>query len=164
MGDTVTDRHEPRFFCDVMLGGLARWLRAAGYDAAWEEHIDDGDLVRRAADEGRVLLSSDIGVFKRGIVRDGEVPALLIPVGLGKQEQLAFVLRELSLPLREPRCMACGGALAEADKERARGRVPARTWAWLDRFYECTRCGRVFWRGTHWRQIAERLGQAGQEG
>ena len=32
-----------RFFCDAMLGGLARWLRAMGYDAAFEYGIDDGD-------------------------------------------------------------------------------------------------------------------------
>ena len=32
---------EPWFACDAMLGGLARWLRAAGYDASWEHGIDD---------------------------------------------------------------------------------------------------------------------------
>ena len=32
------------FFCDAGLGGLARWLRAAGYDAAWETGINDDVL------------------------------------------------------------------------------------------------------------------------
>lgn len=31
----------PRFACDAMLGGLARWLRAAGYDATWTYGIED---------------------------------------------------------------------------------------------------------------------------
>src|SRR5262245_37072912 len=26
----------PTFFCDAGLGGLARWLRAAGYEAIWQ--------------------------------------------------------------------------------------------------------------------------------
>src|SRR5262249_44560677 len=30
-----------RFYCDAGLGGLARWLRAAGYDAFWEPDISD---------------------------------------------------------------------------------------------------------------------------
>lgn len=38
---------EPRFACDAMLGGLARWLRAAGYDASWQEGITDQELIGR---------------------------------------------------------------------------------------------------------------------
>src|SRR5689334_19408258 len=103
---------ELRFACDAMLGGLARWLRAAGYDACWDVGIDDRDLVRLAQAEGRTLLSSDTQIFAFGVVRDGVLPALWIPHELRTQEQLAFVLDRLHLPLREPRCMACGGELA----------------------------------------------------
>ena len=49
---------EPRFFCDVMLGGLARWLRAAGYDAEWREHIADPDLVRLALERSSTALQA----------------------------------------------------------------------------------------------------------
>jgi uncharacterized protein with PIN domain len=156
----MTTTTEPRFACDAMLGGLARWLRAAGYDACWEEGIDDWDLVRLAQREGRVLLSCDTGIFRIGIVRDGEVRALLLPHGLGKQEQLAFVLRELKLGLGEPRCMACGGELAAVDREAARDRVPPRTFERETAFWECGRCRQLFWRGTHWPQIAADLQQA----
>ena len=54
---------ELRFACDAMLGGLARWLRAAGYDASWRVDISDPDLIRLSRDEGRTLLSSDTGIF-----------------------------------------------------------------------------------------------------
>ena len=151
---------EPRFACDAMLGGLARWLRAAGYDACWQEGIDDWDLVRLARREGLFLLTSDTGILRIGIVRDGEVPALFIPHGQSKREQLAFVLKQLNLPLREPRCMACGGRLVEVAKETCRDRLPERSFAWLDRFYECERCQRLFWQGTHWQRIAEQLQEA----
>jgi uncharacterized protein with PIN domain len=73
-----------------MLGGLARCLRAAGYDAAWEPGIDDWGLIRQAMRERRVLLSSDTGIFRIGLVRDGDLPALFISHGLTKQRQLAF--------------------------------------------------------------------------
>src|SRR5205823_5854209 len=99
----------PRFACDAMLGGLARWLRAAGYDACWQEGIHDWDLIRLADREGRILLSSDTGIFRIGIIRDGDQPALFVPHGLRPQSELAFVLHQLVLPLRSPRCMACGG-------------------------------------------------------
>jgi uncharacterized protein with PIN domain len=147
----------PKFACDAMLGGLARWLRAAGYDASWREGIDDWDLVRLAQREGSILLSSDTGIFRIGVVRDGEVPALFVPHGLSKREQLAFVLRELGLSPLPPRCMACGGALREVSPEEARPRVPARTFAWVNQFFECERCGRLFWPGSHWLRIADVL-------
>ncbi len=148
---------QTRFFCDVMLGGLARWLRAAGYDTSWVKHIADPDLIRQAHREGRVLLSSDTGIFRVGIVRDGDVPALMVPHGLTIAEQLGFVLSALALALREPRCMACGGALAAVPKELVRERVPERTFAWVEHFWECDRCSRVFWKGTHWTRIAGQL-------
>ena len=96
----------PRFACDAMLGALARWLRAAGYEAAWVPHIDDWDLIRLARREQRILLSSDTRLFKIGIVRDGDLPALFVPNGLGKKEQLAFVHCRLHLTALPPRCMA----------------------------------------------------------
>jgi uncharacterized protein len=150
----------PRFACDAMLGGLARWLRAAGYDASRHEGIDDGDLIRLARTEGRTVLSSDDDVFAFAVVRDGMAPALFVPRGLTIQEQTAHVLRRLGLALREPRRMACGGELVELSKQEAAGRAPPRSLAFYERFWVCAGCGKVFWRGTHWERIAKRLQDA----
>jgi uncharacterized protein with PIN domain len=147
----------PRFACDAMLGGLARWLRAAGYEASWNVSIADPDLVRLAQAEGRTLLSSDHGVFEFAVVRDGVLPSLFVPLRLSPEEQLAFVLARLALPLRQPRCMACGGSLIKLPRERAEGRVPPRSLAWAHAFCECSGCGRAFWHGRHWDRIAAQL-------
>src|SRR5436309_2248863 len=140
-----------------MLGGLARWLRAAGYDASWHDGIADPELVRLAHAEGQTVLSSDGDIFGYALVRDGVIPALFVPRGQPIPEQLAFVLRELALPLREPRCMAYGGELAVLTREEAAGRVPPRSLAGHDRFWACVRCGKASWHGTRWREIARRL-------
>ena len=45
-----------------MLGGLAKWLRAAGYDAYYAREgadVSDRTLTAKALEEGRVLLTSD---------------------------------------------------------------------------------------------------------
>jgi uncharacterized protein with PIN domain len=150
----------PSFACDAMLGGLARWLRAAGYDASWHEGIEDGDLVRLSRHEGRTLLSCDTKIFDFAVIRDGLQPALLVPLHFCPRQQLRFVLDQLNLPLLEPRCMACGGELAEIAKDQVVGRVPTRTFAWLDRFWECSCCRKVLWRGTHWAKIDAALAAA----
>jgi uncharacterized protein with PIN domain len=151
---------EPCFACDAMLGGLARWLRAAGYDASWHEGVADPDLVRLAQQQGRLLLTSDIGITHYAVIRDGRLPALWIPHRLRIREQLSFVLGKLSLPLRSPRCMACGGQLNEVAKEHVRDRVPPRSYAWQERFWQCSSCQQVFWHGTHWARIEAQLRQA----
>jgi uncharacterized protein with PIN domain len=61
-----------------MLGGLARWLRTAGYDVSWQNEIDDHALIRLAQAVGRTLLSCDSGIFLFCIVRDNRVPALSV--------------------------------------------------------------------------------------
>jgi hypothetical protein len=157
---------DPTFFCDAMLGGLSRWLRAAGYDAAYEYGIDDGVLVARAHESGRILLSSDAGIFERGLVRDGAVRALFVPRAMGTAAELGFVLGSLSLPLRDPRCMPCGGELGRVPKETVRDEAPPRTFERVDTFYRCGRCGKLLWYGTHWQRIARVLEQAveGREG
>lgn len=150
----MAESNDPRFVCDAMLGGLARWLRAAGYDASWRVDIGDRELIELAQREGRIILTSDSDIHEYGLVRDGEVPALFVPRGQTIEEQLVYVLQTLDLPVREQRCMACGGALARIGKEAARTRVPARSWEWAEEFYECLGCGRLYWPGTHWRRIA----------
>jgi DUF1680 family protein len=45
--EAAYDAGEGPYPSDAMLGGLARWLRAAGYDARFEYGIDDADLIAR---------------------------------------------------------------------------------------------------------------------
>jgi uncharacterized protein with PIN domain len=154
----------PAFICDAMLGGLARWLRACGYDAQYEYGIDDGDLVRRAQAGGQILLSSDGPMFQRTVIANGTVRALYIPQQMSKLQQLAFVLRELHLPLRTGRCMACGGELAEVPKHQVAGEAPPLAYRHCQQFWRCARCQKLLWHGTHWDKInkvlAEILNQA----
>jgi len=147
------------FFCDAMLGGLARWLRAAGYDAEYEYGIDDGELIRRATKSGAMILSSDGPLFERNVVKDGTVRALYVPQQLGKLEQLDFVLRELGLPVRTARCMACGGQLAEVPRHTVLGEAPPLAFRNCRRFWRCQRCGKLLWHGTHWQRIEKRLSE-----
>ncbi len=147
------DNGDIRFACDAMCGGLARWLRAMGYDATWSPDIEDGELVRQAEREDRILLSGDGGVFERRQITRGHVRALQIPRGLRRLEQLEYVAQHLNLPVRPPRCMACGGRLLLVPQESVANEVPERSLLWAKKFYRCQQCGKVFWEGSHWRRI-----------
>jgi hypothetical protein len=149
------------FVCDAGLGGLARWLRAAGYEAHWNPAIDDDDLIRAARNIPAMLLTTDSLLMERGVLRDGLIPSLWVPPSLKKFEQLHLVLNEFQLPVRQPRCMSCGGDLREVDKESVRERIPPKTYRWREEYFVCCRCDKLFWRGTHWNNISQRLAKIG---
>ena len=146
-----------RYVCDAGLGGLARWLRAAGYETSWTPDIDDAELVRQARRLQATILTTDSLLMERGVLRDGIVPGFWLPPTLRIGEQLTLVFREFQLVVREPRCTSCGGELRRVAKESVRLRIPPRTALWLDEYFVCARCEQLFWRGTHWRNIHAQL-------
>jgi uncharacterized protein len=150
----------PGFFCDESLVGFGRWLRAAGYEARDASPRKGGSLLGAAASGGLVLATSDAELVERRAVRDGSVVAQWVPTGVTPTEQLALVLADLGLRLREPRCMACGGKLEAVAKDTLGERIPPRTARWKDDYWVCGSCARLFWQGTHWERIARALAQA----
>jgi uncharacterized protein len=149
-----------KFVCDAGLGGLARWLRACGYEARWRQDISDDDLIKEAQRFSAVLLTTDGGLMERRLLRDGLIPAIWVSPSLETSEQLTHVLEELRLPILQPRCMSCGGELIEVPKEKVADQIPPRTLRWLNQYFQCQDCGKLFWHGTHWQRIRERLAKA----
>ncbi|MDP8972759.1 MAG: Mut7-C RNAse domain-containing protein [Actinomycetota bacterium] len=148
-----------RFLCDAMLGGLAKWLRAAGYDAYYAREgtdVSDGTLVRMAIEEGRVLLTSDRGFLERKAVRDGEVSLLVVP-HLPLEDQLRLVAGSFDLVLLPSRCMECNGALETVRPDAVAERIPPGVIRHHRTFFRCLGCDRLFWHGSHWERIEGRL-------
>jgi uncharacterized protein len=148
-----------RFLCDAMLGGLAKWLRAAGYDTYYASQgtdVSDRSLTSKALEEGRVLLTSDGGFLERKPVRDGSVEFLQVP-HLPLEEQLRLVVDHFDLDRRRSRCMECNGELGVAEPGAVAGRVPQGVIRVQKEFFLCEGCGRIFWHGSHWDRITGRL-------
>jgi len=163
-GPTITESEPVRFVCDSGLGGLARWLRAAGYEAFWEPDISDDMLLTKTRRLNAVLLTTDSMLLERRLLRDGIIKSLWLPPTLAVEAQLALVFSELELTLRPARCMSCGGVLQQVDKHAVQDRIPPKTWRWKDEFFLCTRCNKLFWHGTHWERITKRLNKLAAPG
>lgn len=150
-----------KFLCDSMLGALAKWLRAAGYDTYYARQgtdVSDRTLTRKALEEGRVLLTSDGGFLERKPVRDGSVGFLRVP-HLPVEEQLRLVVDRFDLPRRPSRCMECNGELEVVPSGAVEGEVPPGVILDHEELFRCRGCGRVFWHGSHWERIGGRLEQ-----
>lgn len=143
--------------CDAGLGGLARWLRGAGYESFWNAHLDDAAVIREAQQRRATLITTDSLMMERGVLRDGIVPSVFVPSTLKCEQQLEIVFRELGLSCHEPRCMNCGGELRRVEKRAVAERIPPKTARWLDEYFVCASCNQLFWRGTHWQRIQRRI-------
>lgn len=143
---------ERRLLCDEMLSSLARWLRAAGHDAALAEPGQaDDDLARKAEAENRVLLTRDRALAER------VTGAVLLPDGL--DAQAALLKTRLGLDwFHAPftRCMADDTPLTAATEEDLQ-RIPEQSRELPGPFTTCPTCRRVYWPGSHVRRMRARL-------
>lgn len=125
-----------------MLGSLARWLRILGYDADYVREREPNELIERALEEDRVLLTRD----RRLAARRKIGPHLLIASDdLG--EQIRQVLQGAGAGPRRDRlfgrCVECNRELVAIDYARAAAVVPAYVAATQERFHRCPGCGRI---------------------
>ena len=86
-------KHVPKFILDVHLGGLASFLRIMGFDTSYQK-FDRGDaaIAKIAHSEGRVVLTRDIGLLKRAMVKYGYWLRNIQP-----EKQIIEVMRRYSL-------------------------------------------------------------------
>lgn len=149
-GDPLPE--DPRFVLDGHLGRLAAYLRALGVDAAHDRDADDAAIARTAAGEGRVVLTRDIGLLKRAVVRHGWWVRSDDPATQFRDVVARFGLAARAAPFT--RCLACNGLLADASPESVAGDVPPGIRRRFESFSRCVGCARVFWRGTHHHRLA----------
>ena len=138
---------EPKFVVDVHLGRLAAYLRMLGFDAVYNNHAADSDLVRLSREQLRTLLTRDRGLLKHSTVIHGYWVR-----ETDTQHQLAEIVNRFDLAWQfRPfsRCMVCNQLLKPAPKKAVSSRVPPRVLEWREEFRECPACRRVYWDGSH---------------
>lgn len=140
-----------RFVADVHLARLARLLRMLGFDTLWWRQARDDDLVGSAEAEERVLLTRD-----RALASREDVTRALWVWPATPGAQVAAVLDRLDLYAQVrpfTRCMICNGQVTPVPKETVAGRVPAGALREHGEFFDCAACGRVYWKGSHYRNM-----------
>ncbi|MFC6826408.1 Mut7-C RNAse domain-containing protein [Halopelagius fulvigenes] len=158
--DSAPADAEDRLLLDSMLGKLATYLRMCGYDAAYvlDEGEDPGDesLLERAREESRTLVTRDEQLARRApesvFLRTKDIEAQL--------REFRDAGYDLTLSDEPVRCGSCNGDVVPVGDEEA---VPTYApGAEEAKRYRCRDCGQVFWRGSHWTDVAERLDELGE--
>jgi len=139
------------FIADVHLRKLARLLRLLGFDTLHSNAFEDEEIAEAARRERRIILTRDRQLLKRGSVTRGYWVRSTEPVEQAREVVRRFDLSERAEPLT--RCPTCNGALERVKKEEVLAEIPPKTAAWLDEYYRCASCKKLYWRGTHAKRL-----------
>jgi hypothetical protein len=151
-----------RFITDGMLGKLTRWLRLAGHDVLYagdlkmDPETQDDTLITRAKTMRRVLLTSDVALYRRA-KKAGAKSFLVRSTGVISQLVEISKLRgqKVRMDFENSRCPVCNGSLRTVGKQEVRGLVPENVFISRERFWVCTECKKTYWEGKHWKTIIE---------
>jgi uncharacterized protein len=141
----------PAFVLDQHLGRLASYLRMMGFDTLYRNDYHDEELAQVSHDEGRILLTRDVGLLKRSRVIYGYFVR-----STHREAQLLELTRRYDLvPLHDPfkHCMKCNGLLAPVATDAILDRLPDGTARYYQEFHQCADCQQVFWKGPHYQRM-----------
>ena len=153
---------EPRFITDRMLGTLTRYLRFMGYNTVSansgfkEGNAKEDTLLLSCAErEGRILLTKDTELALRG-----KEQAVLINSDDVLEQVRQLIDRGLiERRLVMDRCSLCNTPLCTATVEEIAGAEYAPRDRTGFTFFWCKQCGRLYWNGSHTKQLLERISQ-----
>lgn len=147
---------ETRFVLDEHLGALARKLRLLGFDTDYIKNRGDAELAAVSQREGRILLTRDLQLLKRKNISHGLYVRNTNPL-----VQTVEVLDRLQLwnaIMPFSRCLKCNGLISETTiKPETKNTVPPRVRAWCSEYTQCSQCGQVYWKGSHYDRLSEWL-------
>lgn len=150
---------EIKFIADNNVSKLARWLRLIGYDTLLFREKDDGQMIKIALSENRVILTKDTQFMKRRLVTNGTLRTIHITQDDPKL-QVQEVVRTLNLNYHfKPfsLCLECNQVLIARGKEDVKSLIPAHVFETQTQYTECPTCHRIYWPGTHWQAMVKKL-------
>ena len=146
-----------RFLADAHLGGLARFLRMLGFDTVHRNAFDDAEIRRLASEEPRIVLTRDRELLKCREIRRGCYVRALKPEAQLQEVAARFGLAGLARPFT--RCLHCNFELEPVSREAVAHRVPEKVLLLQRAFTHCRSCDRVYWPGSHYERMRDRLRQ-----
>jgi len=142
---------ELRFVVDVNLGKLAHKLRLLGFDTCFRNDLQDDEIVRIASKAKRIILTRDKGILKRNEVKHGYFLRNDDPEKQVSEVVERLQLQQLFRPLS--RCSNCNGLIEDVEKQSVMNLIESDTYEYYDEFWRCVECGKVYWKGSHFKKI-----------
>jgi len=155
------------FIVDEMLGKLTRWLRILGFYVIWagelrgsyDEDIDN-KIITRALKDDLIIITRDKELLRKAKRYDIKVIYVKNSSLIDKIKSVLDAINydiELISNVNPARCPVCNGLLIKVDKDEIYDKIPPRTREIYDEFWLCRKCGKIYWKGSHWKNISKTI-------
>lgn len=148
---------KPLFLVDAMLGKLAKKLRLLGYDSFYSSNMEDDEIIQLAKKENRILITKDVPLTQKAkkqqiltvqITSDDEIEQFL-----QINEKTSF--GKCTVGGDNSRCPVCNGELQHIEKKDVSEKVPTGVFENMNDFWKCTKCEKIYWEGTHIKNLQQ---------
>ncbi len=129
-----------------MLGRLAKWMRLLGFDTLYYRDTDGKTIIYQSRKENRTILT-------RSKVLAEKYTDLILIDSEHLEEQLKQMIKLVGTCHPFSLCPVCNTKTEKAEKEVVKNDVPAYVFEIHNDFKKCPGCGRIFWKGTHYKEI-----------
>ncbi len=143
----------PEFICDSMFGKLAKWLRMIGYFVIYIKGTERKNFLNNID-----LFREKIFITKDKKIKNENIKIFYLDE-IYVEKQFKIIVKEFSLNFNNAFtiCMECNEMLLKKDKESNKEKIPAFVYKNFDEFYECKKCNRIYWKGSHFQAMQEKL-------
>ncbi|MCU0393531.1 MAG: Mut7-C ubiquitin/RNAse domain-containing protein [Thermoflexibacter sp.] len=148
------------FIVDANVRKITKYMRMLGFDTITDEGIPDEEIAIISAEQGRILLTRDIGLLKRKnvvygyFVRNEQVEGQVIEI-INR-----YQLLDKALPFSI--CLTCNGKIAEIAQKDICEELPHSVREAYDTFYKCNACQKVYWKGSHFSNMQKLIDNLNQ--
>lgn len=147
-----------KFICDDNLGKLARYLRLMGFDTAFVTPISDAGLIALMLKEDRLVITRDLRLAERIESEKVAIVDTDFP-----DKQLLEVLAKFNPPIERQRffsrCLICNEPCHEISPDDIKDKVFPYILRTKIQFRQCPRCNRIYWQGSHYHRMFDKLNQ-----
>ncbi len=145
-------KKQSKFIMEENLNRLAKWVRMIGCDVVVYKNISLQKMINIARKEKRVFVTrskkkSNLKLnYKRWLIRSDNY--------LKQLEELKPILQPQQL---FSRCIKCNRKLNDIHKSKTKNLVPDKVYRKYKEYKICRRCGKIFWKGTHYQKMLKKL-------
>ncbi|MBO8130421.1 MAG: Mut7-C RNAse domain-containing protein [Candidatus Marinimicrobia bacterium] len=145
-----------KFIADNMLGKLAKYLRALGYNCIYPPPENIDKIIEYIKKEDRIFIT-------RSKKYTGQIEkSNIVILYSDKIDKQILELREKVKISYDPeklfsRCLICNIEIFPVEKLDEKKNIPRRVFEYFKEFYKCPQCNRIYWMGGHTKRMTEKI-------
>lgn len=148
-----------KFVADINVIRLGRLLIILGFDVSYSSTWSDSEIADIAQTRSRIVLTRDTNLLKRKKI----IFAKRIKANLPYDQLIEIIdffgLKNLISFFS--RCTGCNIKLVPVAKKEVTPLLEPKTKRYFNTFFQCPRCKKVFWKGSHYDNIQKKTSSLG---